>query len=237
MLFRLHSDFIDYYDHHFAGSFHRDAQRFDRMSVNSMDRKAMFAKLQAMGLSTPDHGTVNDLYQRQVQSWREQGFAAADLDGMLSIVDLVVYTDPFAHAGEGKIKISVAQALQDHPDLYASVFVPQNPSNTGISLRHLRIGSRQFWLRYTSDNDWRSNAGDVNIEYLCEEAPKPLEYALQSPEPLLAIDFITGQDRRLIAVDYNTAPKIKGTGVDAVLAPKLVVDEISAWLRHASAST
>lgn len=229
MALRLQSNFIDYYDHQFAGSYQQDAPYFSRMSRASLHRKDMFALLQSRGLTTPLHGTVRELHAHHLNALQQQGYKDETLASMLEMSQLVVYTDPYAHAGEGKVLLSVTAALAQHPDTYGSEYLPQNGAGTGVSLRYLRIGRRQFWLRYTSEDDWRSNAGTVAIELLCEEAPKPVSEAKHSPEPLLAVDFIIGPNRTLVAVDHNTAPQLRGTGIEARLSTKDVVDEIATW--------
>lgn len=237
---RLRSNFIDYYDHRFAGSYQTDAPCFERMSRTALHRKDMFARLTELGLLTPAHGTVQALCSKYRASLIEQGYTPEHQSGLLGLMQLVVYTDPYAHAGEGKLLLPYDLALAEHPDAYASEFIPQNITGTGVSLRHLRIGRRQFWLRYTSQNDWRSNAGEVTIEWLCEEKPKTTAFASVSPEPLLAIDFITGPEQKLLAVDYNTAPQLRGTGMEDKITPQAVVDELVLWhdaRHHATAIT
>ena len=228
-MLRLNSDFRDYYDHHFAPSYQKDGFCFDRLSRTDLDRKAMFARLKQLSLATPEHGIVKHLFEAYQESLNLQGYRDKDLLGMLELMQVVVYTDPFAHAGEGKIRCSYTEAMRDHPDRYASIFIPQNAAGTGTSLRLLRIGRRQFWLRYTSQDDWRSNAGDVSIEVLCEERPMALSLTQKQPEPLLAIDFISGPGNTLLAVDYNTAPMLRGTGIEDRLTAAQVYEEITVW--------
>lgn len=227
-MLQLKSDFIDYYDHWFANSY-QEYPIFSRLSVDGISREAQFAKLQAMGLQVPEHGMVSALYRDYETRLQQQGFNDTEVKGMLELMQLVVYTDPYAHAGEGKCVLGYSDALRLYPTHFASLYIMQNVKNLGISLRYLRIGKRQFWLRYASENDWRSNAGEVSITLLSEEKPKSLTDKLKHPEPLLAVDFITGQGGGLLAIDHNTAPKLKGTGIENVLPAKEAVAEIVSW--------
>jgi len=225
MRIALRSDFLDYYDHWFDRL--EVAQMiFYRLSRTEESRREIFHRLEMLGLRTPPHGTVT-----QLVTWREeymyQLFSETVIarQALENLEDLVVYTDEYAHAGEGKIRLSIPEALENYPNAYASLYIPQNPTGTGISFRYLQVGKRRFWIRYTSSNDWRSNSGDVQIDFLTEESPG---YHPKISEPLFAIDFLPyGQgSERLLAIDFNTAPVLRGTGIDHKLSSREVYDLI-----------
>lgn len=206
-LIALNSDFTDYYDHCFAGSWQSPAHEFDRLTTGGMSRREMLKWFDEVGFLTPTHGLVRDL-------------VAPDCDGQL-----VVYTDENVHCGEGKIKLFASEALQHHPDCYATIYIPSSISpKTAESYRLLRIGSRAFWLRYTSLNDWRSNCGDGYSVVLCEF--KLSEKMAEWSYPLFAIDFVK-RDREMLAIDFNKAPGLRGSGIEEHMRPQQVYHEIA----------
>lgn len=220
----LHTDFHDYYDHCFAGHWQRPERIFERVSTQGMDRKEMLAYMASLGLQTPRYGKVSWLVPHLRQEWGD----------LACLAEVVVYTDPKAHAGEGKVKLTLDEAQAQYPDHLASEHIPNTPNGTGQTLRYLRVGKRQFWLRYTSLDDWRSNCGEVEIEVLCEEKPlaagdrSPVPYPLY---PLFAVDFVRAADK-LIAIDFNTAPGLRGTGLEERLMPQAVYEEIAGAIRN-----
>lgn len=228
---RLKSDFHDYYDHWFAGSWQKPDIEFSRNTTDGLLRPVMFQRMEAWGLKLPRHGIVKHLHPKLIA---EAPVEETNLvkEWARTLCEVVVYTDTSAHAGEGKIKVSLSDALEHYSNHFASEHIPAMPNGFGQSLRYLRIGSRQFWLRYTSTNDWRSNCGDVHIEVLCEERPKitseiPFD---KVNHPLFAVDFVRG--RELYAVDFNIAPGLKGSGIEEHISSQEVYQEISDWLNQ-----
>lgn len=227
----LKSDFRDYYDHWFTGSWEKPCHAFNRNTTDGMDRPAMLTFMGEIGLVVPLHGLVKDLYPLLIAKNAAGDPITIEMYSK-SIQDVVVYTDIHAHAGNGKIRVSLYDAMRLYPDHYASEYIPALPTGLGQSLRYLRIGTRQFWLRYTSHDDWRSNCGDVSIEVLCEEKPRlPGTFKDKIPHPLYAVDFIMG--KALYAIDFNIAPGLKGSGIEHFIKSHEVYNEISQWLsRH-----
>lgn len=219
----LQSDFRDFYDHQFCDVWKSEHDAvFRRFSYGGMARPAMLTYLECyLGLPVPAHGVVCELVPRLTAGW-EPGIRAQLASRVL---DLVVYSDAHAHAGEAKVRMSAAQALCEHPDAYATQFIPADPSGKGKSLRYLRVGRRQFWLRYTSHDDWRSNCGDVEIEVLSEKTRADDEALRKVPHPLVAVDFVPAD--QLYAVDLNLAPCLAGTGLEKRLSSAEVAAEIA----------
>jgi hypothetical protein len=224
----LKSDFRDYYDHWFSQSHIKHTSTFERMTSGGMDRIDMLNFLNDIGLTTPDHGYVLDVALKQYKSFTKHYSESLARD-LCQLHNIVVYTDINAHAGGGKELISTTKAAKIYPNNYCSTFVGY-PSHFGISYRYLRIGKRQFWLRYTSANDWRSNCGNVTIELLCEEQKLEIEglNKVLTNTPLFAVDFVVSD--KSYAVDYNIAPMIKGTGIEDIMTPKEVFLEITQCL-------
>jgi hypothetical protein len=231
LMIRLQSDFHDYYDHWFAGSWQKPDIVFSRTTTDGLLRPAMFQRMEFWGLKLPKHGIVKHLYQKLIAESPVEELSLVE-EWARTLCEVVVYTDTSAHAGEGKIKVSLAEALEHYPDHFASEHIPALANGCGQSLRYLRIGSRQFWLRYTSADDWRSNCGDVTIEVLCEEKPKTHVEHLNDKvnHPLFAVDFVRG--RELYAVDFNVAPGLKGSGIEEHISSEEVYKEISDWLNQ-----
>lgn len=218
----LDTDFHDYYDYAFAARWQRPAHILQRRTTQGMDRREMLAYLAAQGLTTPLYGKVSQLVPHLRSVYGED---IAD-----NLLNVVVYTYTRSHAGEGKLKLPLVEALERYPDCLASEYIPALPSGNGQSLRYLRVGFRQFWLRYTSLDDWRSNCGSVEIEFLSEEAPLDPMATRAIDSPLFAVDFIKAD--RLYAIDFNTAPGLRGTGIEERMKPQEVVDAIAAYFAN-----
>lgn len=229
MKIHLKSDFRDYYDHAFCGSWETPDAVFERLSTGGLARPAMLAALAEAGLRVPRHGPVRELVPQMKADWGDAELAAQ----MAGILDVVVHVDERAHAGAGKVKLSWAEALAHYPEAFAVEFLPTVPGPGSVSLRHLRVGRRQFWLRYTSDDDWRSNCGEGAVSLLCEEAPRPMEEVAPQlrSSPLVAVDFLQ-IGSQIYAIDLNVAPGLAGTGIEEHLAPAEVLAEIEAWLKN-----
>ncbi|WP_144402114.1 hypothetical protein [Geoalkalibacter subterraneus] len=218
---QLKSDFRDWYD----CAFDLQGQMvFERLSTAGMSRRQMFAFLQKLGLRTPRHGLVEDLVSaltHDCEDWPKD-LQRRFLD---QAVDVVIYHDEQAHCGEGKQKISAGKALDLYPDTYASEFIPSVAGRGSVSLRYLQVGQRRWWLRYWSQDDWRSNAGEGDCEILCEEKPgRPHEIN----DPLFAVDFIRA-GKKLYAIDFNIAPGL--APLNGLLLPSEVVSQISSFIQ------
>lgn len=188
----------------------------------------MFSYLDNIGLSTPLHGSVEHLYPRILDRVFPHDPSMRSLYAK-QVAMVVVYTDPMAHCGEGKQLMPLADALDQYPNHYASEYVPSQKSGCGLSLRYLRVGTRFFWLRYSSD-DWRSNCGTVQIDVISELNPLLISDQVASLHPIFAIDFVPGG--KLFAVDFNIAPGLRGTGLENLIAPKDVYNEIENWFEN-----
>lgn len=226
MKIALLSDFHDFYDHAFdIGNV--DAT-FSRISTGGLSRPEMLSHLEAYcKVKVPLHGQVKSLKEKLLGKLAYLGNSKLIDDYMNGCMDVVVYVDEYAHGGVGKIKINVMEAVAQYPNHYASEFIPANPKGLGESLRYLRLGRRQFWLRYWSMDDWRSNCGDVHIKVLGEELAKSDSDLIRLQEPLVAIDFVKAD--KLYAVDYNIAPGLSGSGIENFISPSEIYTELKAW--------
>lgn len=220
----LESDFIDYYDHHFCSRLTCNVI-FKRLSTNSLSRLAMFKLLHDAKMPVPMHGPI------EAFAHTPSGFTNNDL--------FVVYFDEYGHRGEGKQVMPLAIARELYPNRLASKFVGEfGPPS--ISYRFLRIGSRGWLLKYTSDHPWASNCGNVTIEIVRELGDTSYQ---RLRFPLYAVDMVEvppeslwwGPRRRPhpYFVDLNLSPQIKGTGIEAKLkaseAVRLITEAIESF--------
>lgn len=212
---KLNSDYIESYDHMFdvGGTDYT----WNRWSTGMARREALL-KLQNMGLRVPYYDTVMNM---------------DDLIGYNPRI--VVYTDPVAHRGEGKEfpRLSTATLYNYHANL-AMLFVPQE-GRLKISYRYLRVGTTKMWLKYSSDDAWRSNCGNVEItEYHRPSLMQITNTDFNDPEdcPALAIDFVASKGGKWWAIDLNTSPGIDHTPfTDKYSAPEIVTS-IKEWFQQ-----
>lgn len=217
----LSSDFHDYYDYNFSNN----GKIFSRKSKNfGPSKQEQFKILKDFGYKIPPIGKAIDLID---SAWEKENQWNRFL---------VVYTDPNAHCGEGKILISKKDIGHLHlgmggyalkvfmlQDSFSSAFLGNPNIRPSVSLRQLHIGKHVFWIEYSSNDSWMSNVGDGKIELVGVEK----DTGFNAKYPLYAIDFVIGKE--MYAIDLNIAPGIKGTGIEHVLSGKEVVKEIEEW--------
>ena len=215
---KLLSNFTDFYDHHFD----LDGEVFDRRDNIGMDRRQMFEFFGSLGLKTPFHGTLKEVFEHQAE-W----CPAPELQ------HAVVYLDLNSHRGNDKIQVRGTDPYwQQFQDDFAAEFIPTyTQPNIGISYRYLQIGPRKWWLEYISASDWRSNYGDVKINILAEEAPG---FHPKINYPLYVVDFLLAGG--FYAIDFNQSPGLRGTGIENILKPQEVVDLIKEGIANAKES-
>jgi len=209
---RLESDFIEPYDHWFDVGERKSMWTVFRRS-RGCSRWQGFQRLADMNLRVPYYGTVCEMY-----------------DILLGRPPIVLYHDEYAHRGEEKeLVILHPGTLDRHPQTFAALYIkPEN--NRPISYRYLRLGLWTCWLRYMSDDKWRSNCGDVQIDVYSQDPTAclsfPDEFVDLHSVPLLAIDFVKSWSGMWWAVDYNTSPGIKHTPVLDLITPQDIVVSI-----------
>jgi len=229
-IIKLYSDFRDYYDHRFCGSWEIPTAVLNRLSRTGLSRRQQFRLLHQAGFTLPLCGSVQAVAQQALQT-RSDTFSRKVLDTMPPVA-LVVYLDEFAHCGEGKELLLYYQAIADYPDHFCSEFIPTHPTPIlARSTRLLYIGDRGFWLEYEGTGSWQSNhAETVNIRLL-EEKPVPPRDVVWQGFPLLAIDFVTDYRTGIAyATDLNTSPGLGGTPIEEFLSPAQVYQSLSDWM-------
>ncbi len=205
---KLDSDFIDYYDHYL------DVEGeliLHRRMASGLNRMEMYKALNMIGLKTPKFGMVAELYKDL--GTQNGGVAGLKASGYGKVMELVVFTDINAHAGEGKEKMSLDDAREKYPGHFAAQFIPTARTFASRTERLVVAGNHQFWLEYTSKDDWRSNSGDVTITEIDNRYDRGMRGRIyEIKAPLYAIDFVAVGHERL-AIDFNISPGIKGTPV------------------------
>lgn len=214
---RLKSDFHDYYDHWLAGSHEKATVTFNRSSRGARNRLEDFAILKNAGFSLLEHGTPREVY-------RSLGLERNKV--MAQFVSVVVHTDEYAHAGEGKVKLPILDAMKRYPKSFSTQYLPANAQELGISFRLLVIGRWRCILQYSSKNDWRSNVGEVEVKLLGYGKNGALDNIIL---PLYAIDLLALKNE-MVAIDFNSAPRIKGTGIEQFLSAKDAANELQIGL-------
>lgn len=219
----LKTDYTDCYDAWFELAqpgipvFHRMAQH-----SWSIERAEMFRTFEHLGLEVPRWGM------------------AGQFDPTTQVV---AYTDPLAHCGEGK-ELGMAGTFPQ--SMLVSAYEAELP---GISYRYFNIAGNSDWFKHFSTEDWRSNCGDGDLEEMVgfesqrREIDKILKYAFWNP--VYAIDFVVGPSKEgliLKAIDFNPAPKLSGTPIKESLllrngGPKGIVNTITARLDHIASET
>ncbi|NCB02206.1 MAG: hypothetical protein EOM67_08580 [Spirochaetia bacterium] len=201
MKIALHSDFRDYYDHEFCGSFETPDITLERMMENGIHRKKLIKFLHKPIFQEALNANVITFCTKLKRLPRGCN------------LDIVVYLDPYKHAGEGKILMSAAEAREKYPDHPGSFYIPHQ-----FTTKFLQIGKLAFLLRYSSES-WMSNCGDVNIELLGTTVP------IHIGHPLYSIDMVGNR-----LMDFNTSPGLKGTPIEKLLRPEQVYNLIHEYM-------
>jgi hypothetical protein len=217
----VESDFRDFYDHAFSTTFSAARPHtcskpwtcpnvWQRNMRTAWGRRADFRHMSEAGLHIPRTG------ERSV--WRADD-------------EVVVYEDEHAHCGNGKRR-AVAEDMK--PGEFASAFVSCYHEPVARSYRAVAVGHNVFWIRYTSNDSWRSNCGDVEIVDVdgrhkgdvVETKAALLRLQAIRRTPLVAVDFVDGGLVWLTAIDLNTAPGLRGTPVESLMSAVEVVNAL-----------
>jgi hypothetical protein len=208
MKIKLISDFIDYYDHWFDN----EGIYLERMSRNNLSRSEMFKLFNEQRIECPKHGQIKDLIN--VMSLQKK---------------VVIYLDDYEHRGNGKKLMFLRDARHLYPNFYASEFIESNVT----SYRELWLGNLHFVLKYSSDDIWRSNVGNVKIDIEVEHII--YSYKRKFKFPIYAIDYVINpftdnKSYKYLAIDLNTSPMIKGTGLENIIMAKEMADSIKDYV-------
>jgi hypothetical protein len=133
---------------------------------------------------------------------------------------LVVYTDEYAHCGEGKVLWKPGEPQGDWPgDAFCSEFVGDPDRRPSQSLRNLVIGGFTVNLTYQSDKSWASNVNGeflIHAQPICRPADRDEDLL---PYPMYAVDMAKHEDSHnepWVAFDLNVCPGVPFEVVNAV---------------------
>lgn len=218
----LVTDFFDFYDRYFDYS----GPVWKRLTSKGLTRLRALKMLDDAGFFVPQFGKIKELVE------------SLDIEDLLQTgdkTDVIVYLNEMAHRGEYKIKMNLMAACEAFPSYLCSFYVPQITKNP-ISVRLLKIGNIYHFFKYTSDDRWRSNCGNVTIARMIESsimdefasAIAKLDHILKLP--LWAIDFVRDPDGIWYAVDLNTAPKLEESLMEEVYTAKQISNLIKEYI-------
>jgi hypothetical protein len=212
MKVRLDTDYEDSYDSHFDvdGSI-----VFNRNGSSRLNRIEMYKILNMIGLKTPKFGMVAELY-KDLSTKFHGGKNALKSSGYDNVVELVVFTDIMSSSGSAMVKMSLDQAREEYPGLFAVQYIPtRSKTYASVTERLVMIGDTCEWLRVTSVDDWRSNCGDTLVEATLSTQNRNARppFLRSITMPLYAIDFVT-VGNEILAIDLDITPIIKGTPID-----------------------
>ena len=213
MKLKLSTNYVDYYD----SAFDREGVEFKRFDNGGMPRREMLSYLNSLNFETPRHGLVREVAPQVIRGWHG--------DYALRLHRVVVYTDENAHRGQGKLLVSIADALEQYPDHYCTEYII--PERSAVSFRHLYVGSRNWLIRYWSDSDWRSNCGEGGFQIIREGIPR---FSRKVNAPLWAVDNLAIGVTSGYAIDFNIAPSL--TPLRDILRPGEVYDLICRAVDH-----
>jgi hypothetical protein len=211
---RLLTDYRQFYDVLFDETgpvFHRTA--FTR---GGLSKKSQLEWFERLNLKTPPHGPVTALASNLLAP----NAVGLPPEQWLEEARCVVYLDEFAHGGSGKAIMSLAAAMEKHPQAYASNYVA--PPGNAVSYRHARIGRIGVWLRQVgASGEWRSNRADRETVLRRDWNPEPAVVS----RVMWAIDFIPSA-QGLLAIDFNTAPDLDTLGETGAVGPAEILEEL-----------
>jgi len=219
----LRSDFIDWYDYAFdVATSSDDVVIFERFS-NSREytRREALDLLKNKGYYTPLYGTVNEVAEKMIDQFFTSFPDLIEFKHKIihDLMEVVIYHDEYGHRGEGKEILQLDVAMKEYPDKFCVKYIPNSPDGLGYSRRVLVVGNNMWLIDYWSENDWRSNCGDVHWKVLNKN---PLRSSGTFKYPMYAIDFVQGY-----AIDFNTAPGLEP--LKEILPPDDVVKFIKEY--------
>ena len=210
----LITDFEDYYDHHFGMKEYSDVD-FKRISTDKPKGQDMFRLLRKMEFRTPVYGKTKYMLDKLNEFYKKYDLEVTDDDKLIVSLE-----------NKEKLLLPIKEAIEKYPNNFSICHIPniEHPDKNIKSVlhRHVQIGSKFIWLRYSSTNLWVSNEKESTIEIL-KVSDRPPEFE----QPLYAIDYIYAPDYNFYCIGYDTSPILKGTGIENIIGSEEVVRLIS----------
>jgi hypothetical protein len=190
----INSDYMDYYDKASSGN----GIIYNRMLSESKQRGSALKYLRGLGLKT--------IEIRQVSQF-------SYLDG-----DLVVYTDPRKHNGQGKKIMTYGEAIASYSNFPASVYLKDNK---GMTIKVLQVGKKRFSITFKKNEDEESlNPGIISAIQVMEDS-----YNMLVGLPIFSIDFIAS-GCEYVATDFNEVENLEKLYINNYLSEQDVCNEI-----------
>lgn len=195
----IKSDFTDFYDNLASEN---ALVTYNRCLSECMQRGKALNYLRSIG--------INTIKLQQVNTFTHH-------DG-----NIIVYTNPKAHHGEGKIIMSSGEANLCYSNYLGTRFIP---NENGVTIKYLQIGKRRFTLYFKKDNIYSLDLGTlVNVT----EATN--EYNLLIGLPIFSIDYISDESGAMVATDFNEVENLGRLGMERYISANDVMNEIKASL-------
>ena len=196
-MFRLETDFKDYYDHCFDKEGSSVYRRF--IEAGRMDRVDALNFLSTHGIKTVNFGPF-----RKFAGEPNRKF--------------VVYTNPSLHDFRGKHIYTFNEVQSQYQNYLVSEFLEEF---NGYTVKYLQVGERRFRMMF-----YNANFKDELKEGVCvafEELPRQYNYAIGLP--IYSIDYISNSSE-MVAVDFNEVQRLNTIGIDKVMSPEDVATEV-----------
>lgn len=223
------SDFEDYYDSHFQDD--ADMKYFTRMGAGKAPRPARLELLRSWGLSVVPSGTALELFEslpRAIFDPDENGDMAVDF------LEFIVYMREVNFVGDGPVKMDAIIAAERFPDSYATLHIPSremsDEGERSVSYRYIRVGKKEFWLKYAGLDAWRSNMGQKTCSVSAKGLDVPLSMSYIDPFPMCVIDFVMSEDGNPYAIDYSPFTRLADTPLVDFLPAEEAAFQIKSWI-------
>lgn len=190
----IKSDYEDYYDNLAS----KDGIIYNRMISGGKQRGSALKYLRSLGVKTLDIKQVSQF---------------SYLDG-----DLVVYTDPNKHHGQGKKIMTYEEAVTYYSNYPASKYLKDS---NGITIKVLQLGQRRFNLTFKKDEDEKT-LSEGKLISINEMTPA---YNMLIGLPIFSIDYIAS-GCEMIATDFNETENLKRIFIDHYINADEVIKEI-----------
>lgn len=189
----IKSDYTDFYD---VFSNDNSIITYNRYLNQCKQRGSALKYLRSLGIKTLEIKQVNKFFRG---------------DG-----HIVVYKDPMGHHGNGKVIMSVDDAMQYYGNYVASNYYNKD----GFTIKYLQIGKRRFSLCYK-----KTEPETLNIGTLVDIKENTQEFNRLIGLPIFSIDYISnGQE--MIATDFNEVENLHNINMDKYLDSNTVITEI-----------
>lgn len=196
---KLLTDFQDYYDELLIQSGEdEEGDRVYRRQLGDADGKFEELKfLRSIGIETIDIKPVVR---------------------MVNIHNLVVYTNPKKHMGEGKQVMTLSDAYEMYYNSICSEYYAGNDK----TYKFLQVGFKRFSL--VLKNEGLRESEVISMTALPDGRMDGIEH------PIYSIDYVN-KDGRLVACDFNKVQRLQHLGLEKYIPSALIVNELNKLIK------